>query len=191
MQHSDSYRRNPSTQQPPYNYSNILPSSIPIRPAPPHGHGYPTSPTLSYTSSSPSSSHSTSPTSPWSSSYPHSQPPSRYLHPFPLALSPLSILTPHHSGAGEYVCLWQGCSYSCTRNADLQRHYQNVHNREFATLVDCLVPACHRKGAYGFTRKDKMVDHVREVHKMDIPKRGCGGGKREGLLVVDGRKKMA
>ena len=57
------------------------------------------------------------------------------------------------------------------RKADLERHMKATHNRDNLELVDCMEPSCHRRGDYGFTRKDKMVEHVREVHKVDIPKR--------------------
>ena len=60
------------------------------------------------------------------------------------------------------------------RYADLERHIAIVHNRSTLQLVDCTHPGCHRRGEYGFTRKDKMVEHLRDVHKIDIPKRARG-----------------
>ena len=51
------------------------------------------------------------------------------------------------------------------------RHVDAIHNRHSLSLIDCKVPDCNRKGELGFTRKDKAVEHLREYHKMDIPKR--------------------
>lgn len=71
----------------------------------------------------------------------------------------------------SWPCLHQQCAgVSFARYADLQRHVAVIHNRSTLLLVDCQERDCHRKGQYGFTRKDKMVDHMREVHKLDIPK---------------------
>lgn len=58
------------------------------------------------------------------------------------------------------------------RKADLKRHYDQVHNPESVRMLDCTEPRCHRRGENGFGRKDKLVEHQREVHKINIPKRG-------------------
>ncbi|KAF2765600.1 hypothetical protein EJ03DRAFT_205774 [Teratosphaeria nubilosa] len=73
---------------------------------------------------------------------------------------------PAYTGTGPFV---PGTSF--TRHADLQRHIDVVHMRSSLQLVDCPFQDCHRVGKEGFTRKDKMTDHLREVHKLDIPKR--------------------
>ncbi|KAF2207295.1 hypothetical protein CERZMDRAFT_51503 [Cercospora zeae-maydis SCOH1-5] len=49
-----------------------------------------------------------------------------------------------------------------------------------AAKFDCAVQGCHRKGGYGFGRKDKMIEHLREVHKVEVPKRYNAGGSRGG-----------
>jgi len=77
----------------------------------------------------------------------------------------------------QYLCLHPQCARTLTgfgRYADLERHIAIVHNRSTLQLVDCTYPGCHRRGEYGFTRKDKMVEHLRDVHKADIPKRARG-----------------
>lgn len=77
----------------------------------------------------------------------------------------------------QYLCLHLQCASAGTRfarYADLQRHIAIVHDRPNLQLVDCSYQGCHRRGEYGFTRKDKMVDHLRDVHKLDIPKRTSG-----------------
>jgi hypothetical protein len=63
----------------------------------------------------------------------------------------------------EYTqCASAGVSFR--RKADLDRHFQIVHMRA-TKLIDCEFPGCHRRGDYGFTRKDKMREHMREVHR--------------------------
>ncbi|KXL43465.1 hypothetical protein M433DRAFT_961 [Acidomyces richmondensis BFW] len=81
----------------------------------------------------------------------------------------------------RYPCLFLGCQGNSSdeavvfsRAADLRRHIHIVHNRESLELINCEVPGCLRKGLNGFTRKDKMIDHMREVHKKNIPKRIVG-----------------
>ena len=73
-----------------------------------------------------------------------------------------------------FLCLYEECAnqgVGFARKADLQRHVDVRHNRATLQLVPCAVEGCHRIGDRGFTRKDKMIDHVREVHKVDVPKR--------------------
>ncbi|KAK4540405.1 hypothetical protein LTR36_009262 [Oleoguttula mirabilis] len=84
---------------------------------------------------------------------------------------------PSQKPNAQYLCLYPQCASAGTgfaRYADLQRHVAIVHGRQNLQLVDCSHPGCHRRGEYGFTRKDKMVDHLRDVHKSDIPKRASG-----------------
>jgi hypothetical protein len=59
-------------------------------------------------------------------------------------------------------CASRGVAFK--RKADLDRHRSVVHGRR-TELYDCEVLGCHRVGDYGFTRKDKMVEHMREVHR--------------------------
>ncbi|KXT14842.1 hypothetical protein AC579_4098 [Pseudocercospora musae] len=125
----------------------------------PRSYYYDRSPTIST-----SSTYSSSPTSP-SLSYCNTSYPS----PTSSRDSPI------------YYCLYQGCEHGSKRKADLDRHVQVTHLRESLILVDCQYVGCDRKGKYGFTRKDKMVDHMRDVHKADIPKRKSSGGSQGGL----------
>ncbi|SMY26862.1 unnamed protein product [Zymoseptoria tritici ST99CH_1A5] len=67
-----------------------------------------------------------------------------------------------------YHCLFPNCSHITTRKADLERHVSRTHPR---VLFNCEWELCERKGRYGFSTKDKMVDHMRQVHGADIPKR--------------------
>lgn len=77
----------------------------------------------------------------------------------------------------RYHCLYYGCQddkREFRRKADLERHVDSLHNRDQQPHIDCLEPKCHRKGQFGFLRKDKMIEHMRDVHKADIPKRSPG-----------------
>ena len=85
----------------------------------------------------------------------------------------LISLTSNHRPI-QFHCLYPQCANNqikFSRKADLQRHCLVVHNREQLELVDCQFPGCHRRGGFGFTRQDKMIDHMRDVHKEPIPKR--------------------
>ncbi|CAK1356503.1 unnamed protein product [Cercospora beticola] len=81
------------------------------------------------------------------------------------------------------------CTYAAGRRADLERHYHAMHPAPGSTVShDCSWPGCHRKGSYGFGRKDKMVEHMREVHKANIPKKkNCGTESRHQSKSADGR----
>jgi len=75
------------------------------------------------------------------------------------------------NGKGE---IWQclKCPSHFTRCADLNRHYTTVHNPA-APKKDCPKKKCTRVGDNGFTRKDHLMEHLRQYHKDEtIPKRG-------------------
>ncbi|KAF2737463.1 hypothetical protein EJ04DRAFT_510329 [Polyplosphaeria fusca] len=38
----------------------------------------------------------------------------------------------------------------------------------------CTVPRCTRVGDKGFTRRDHLIEHLRNFHNLDIPKRRPG-----------------
>jgi hypothetical protein len=87
---------------------------------------------------------------------------------------PIPLSTSTHPSQ-SYHCLFPNCTHISSRRADLARHVNSMHVRSSAVFYDCEFSACNRKGRYGFSRKDKMVDHMREVHMADIPKRRSGG----------------
>ncbi|ORY08335.1 hypothetical protein BCR34DRAFT_589996 [Clohesyomyces aquaticus] len=60
-----------------------------------------------------------------------------------------------------------------TRLADLQRHQSTVHGMG-SPEFPCTVPRCTRVGDKGFTRRDHLVEHLRNFHHLDIPKRKAG-----------------
>jgi hypothetical protein len=70
--------------------------------------------------------------------------------------------------------IWQclKCPSHFTRCADLNRHYATVHNPA-GPKKDCPRKKCTRVGDNGFTRKDHLMEHLRQYHKdQTIPKRG-------------------
>ena len=72
--------------------------------------------------------------------------------------------------APYYPCLQSGCDASFRRVTDLKRHSNAVHNPQ---LIDCPYAHvyCGRTGENGFSRKDHLNEHIREVHKRDPAKR--------------------
>ncbi|EGP91039.1 unnamed protein product [Zymoseptoria tritici ST99CH_3D1] len=114
------------------------------------------------------------PYAPYASSYqgypilqrrPQQQPPPQQYYSSP-STSPGSIYSqpqsppcqPVQSTPG-YHCLYPNCTHTTSRKTDLERH-------------------CDRTGRYGFSTKDKMVDHMRQVHEADIPKKRRSSGRR-------------
>ncbi|RAR11188.1 C2H2 zinc finger domain-containing protein [Stemphylium lycopersici] len=74
-----------------------------------------------------------------------------------------------------WTCDIPTCTSSAhfTRLADLQRHQSTVHAVR-APDFPCHVARCNRVGEKGFTRRDHLVEHLRNFHHIDIPKRRPG-----------------
>jgi hypothetical protein len=52
---------------------------------------------------------------------------------------------------------------SFARKDDLKRHTQrHLPHRQ---LYPCPIPGCHRVGEKALPRQDKLLEHMREVHK--------------------------
>ncbi|RMZ13414.1 hypothetical protein D0864_00446 [Hortaea werneckii] len=107
----------------------------------------------------------------------------QYPTQYPLGYQQPQQPTVQPSSPPQYPCLYTQCQISFTRHADLQRHMNIIHNRATLDLVPCTYvdPAtgrpCHRQGEYGFTRRDKMIAHMRTVHKVEA---ASAGQRREG-----------
>ncbi|KAF2707875.1 hypothetical protein K504DRAFT_446966 [Pleomassaria siparia CBS 279.74] len=87
-----------------------------------------------------------------------------------------------NSRTRTWTCDFQQCTSTAnfTRLADLQRHQSTVHGVG-APAFPCTVPRCTRIGDKGFTRRDHLVEHLRNYHHLDIPKRRAGE-RSAGLL---------
>jgi hypothetical protein len=58
-------------------------------------------------------------------------------------------------------CIYDGCTTTFTRIADLDRHVLNVHNR---VGHHCQVPGCNNNKGNGYCRPDKLKAHMWEKH---------------------------
>ena len=85
----------------------------------------------------------------------------------------------------RFPCLSEGCGSEFGRVTDLKRHYNSVH---VTSRIDCPHNWCGRTGAHGFSRKDHFNEHLREVHKQDIPKASNRRSSKE-KRVRDGFRK--
>ncbi|KAK7185708.1 crol alpha [Paraphaeosphaeria sporulosa] len=77
--------------------------------------------------------------------------------------------------ARTWKCELPNCTSTAnfTRLADLQRHQSTVHGVGTPDFP-CTVKDCTRVGDKGFTRRDHLVEHLRNFHHIDIPKRRPG-----------------
>ena len=62
----------------------------------------------------------------------------------------------------RYVCLEANCDRTFSRPSDLDRHLKSRH---YLPTFNCPVDDCDRKGGKGFSRKDKLRDHLRQKHR--------------------------
>ena len=70
----------------------------------------------------------------------------------------------HIKQQNAYHCPEDDCSVKVKAWSDLRRHITNEHCFN-PTKFPCKVPWCKRSGDNGFTRKDKLRDHVRNTHE--------------------------
>ncbi|OMP86853.1 hypothetical protein BK809_0000528 [Diplodia seriata] len=90
------------------------------------------------------------------------------IHNFHARSNASSHLMPsfHEKRNGRYHCLFQPCTKSFTREADLFRHQNTCHLG--STTFWCSSTGCNRSRSHPsgrpFPRKDKRNDHERKVH---------------------------
>ena len=108
----------------------------------------------------------------------------------------VKLTSPSSTFPSRLECYECGKKFSTKNNC--QRHRRNVHGsnssspfianlptsiqgvKESASLIpvllekqkrDCPYPTCKRKGKMGFSRLDNLIQHRRNVHDENIPKR--------------------
>lgn len=85
------------------------------------------------------------------------------------------------------VCTSEISGVKCLRTfktfAGLKRHYDSVH---IGKKLNCTHVGCDRAGDNGFTRRDNLNDHMRNVHGMTIAKSRVrfGGRTQDGTPIV-------
>ncbi|KAK0509145.1 hypothetical protein JMJ35_008516 [Cladonia borealis] len=73
-------------------------------------------------------------------------------------------IVPNNTGPDRFVCLIPGCSVTCSRVSDLDRHYTARHQSPgLKPEFKCRVEGCNRM-EIPFTRKDKLREHERNIH---------------------------
>ena len=70
----------------------------------------------------------------------------------------------HYKVGDRYYCLEPHCSATFGSWMDLRRH-TNVRHCTTVQRFPCDVPGCKYGGTNGFKRKDKLRDHVKNVHR--------------------------
>ena len=70
-----------------------------------------------------------------------------------------------------------------SRQSDLDRH-QKTHSPSHrpGRKYDCTGKGCGRTGQYGFSRKDHLREHLKQVHAKDTPKLTSRSGRGRGRL---------
>jgi hypothetical protein len=66
-----------------------------------------------------------------------------------------------NSANGRFLCGQPGCNASFKRLADRARHIRHRHNR---TPYFCPIPGCAKSHGNGFSRPDKVTEHLWRVH---------------------------
>ena len=68
----------------------------------------------------------------------------------------------------KYPCRDRGCKEGFNRICDRMRHEQTHFFTGEAKHFECPELGCNRKGEWGFMRRDKIVDHMRQKHKRSV-----------------------
>ena len=68
----------------------------------------------------------------------------------------------------RFICLMPGCSTTCSRANDLDRHYKAQHQSPgLKPEFKCQVEGCNRR-EIPFNRKDKLREHLRNIHNIGL-----------------------
>lgn len=85
--------------------------------------------------------------------------------------SGVHLCLPDEKNALTIYC-WgtDNCKSKCKSKGDFNRHYNTVHLKK---KTDCPFDGCFRVGKAGFSRRDNMLQHLREAHGERVPKVKC------------------
>ncbi|MCJ1462631.1 hypothetical protein MMC07_001233 [Pseudocyphellaria aurata] len=72
--------------------------------------------------------------------------------------------SPSTPPAKRFACSHEGCSSRFLRKGDLNRHLKN--HEDGPRSFDCFTDGCKRTGNNGFTRFDKLKEHVARRHPL-------------------------
>ncbi|KAL9635498.1 MAG: hypothetical protein Q9204_002608 [Flavoplaca sp. TL-2023a] len=80
------------------------------------------------------------------------------------------------SKSNPYICVFPGCPRSFARPYDLNRHMKVHFPPDKQDCPQGLREGgfCKRVGEHGFSRKDHLVEHLRNVHMLEVPKSARG-----------------
>ena len=66
---------------------------------------------------------------------------------------------------GRFLCTYLGCGKDFSRAKDRDRH---AGKHSLARPFPCTFPGCHASGAGAFYRQDKLREHLRKRHMLNI-----------------------
>ena len=87
-----------------------------------------------------------------------------------IALDNDSIRTGSANAKKKYNCGGPNCNKGFNRRSDRQRHQETHYTTGKVKLFECPEFGCNRKAEWGFSRRDKIVDHIRAKHKRSVGK---------------------
>ena len=75
----------------------------------------------------------------------------------------------HYGHKGKFGCQEERCTTTTKTFTDLKRHYASKHCKRSKKHA-CHHIGCKYSGDNGFTRKDKLKSHLRNVHEGKVPR---------------------
>ena len=88
----------------------------------------------------------------------------------------------------KYPCRDRVCKDVFNRASERVRHEKTHYLTGEAKLFECPEFGCNRKGEWGFMRRDKIVDHMRQKHKRSVGRDEFRIGRRR---IREGRRPWA
>ena len=73
--------------------------------------------------------------------------------------------TSHYGMRGQYKCLEKDCQTVIQNFYELKRHYKKHCTSPDKEIFSCPVLSCKYSGKNGFSRKDKLKSHYKNIHE--------------------------